>query len=76
MSFHTYMLRCADGSYYLGHTDNLELRLGQHHSGEVAGYTQRRRPVTLVWSEAFGTRDEALAAEQQIKGCRERRRKR
>jgi tRNA/rRNA methyltransferase len=42
--------------------------LGQHHSGEVAGYTQRRRPVTLVWSEAFGTRDEALAAEQQIKG--------
>lgn len=68
MSFYAYMLRCADGSYYLGHTDNLELRLGQHHSGEVAGYTQRRRPVTLVWSEAFGTRDEAIAAEQQIKG--------
>ncbi|HUD90399.1 TrmJ/YjtD family RNA methyltransferase [Sphingobium sp.] len=68
MSFHAYMLHCADGSYYLGHTDNLEARIAQHQSGEIAGYTQNRRPITLVWSEEFGTRDEALASEQQIKG--------
>jgi len=68
MTFHTYMLHCSDGSYYLGHTDNLEQRIAQHQSGEMAGYTQNRRPVTLVWSQDFGTRDEALSAEQQIKG--------
>ncbi len=68
MSFHTYLLRCADGSYYAGHTDNLELRVAQHESGEIEGYTSTRRPVSLVWSEMFGSRDEALSAELQIKG--------
>jgi tRNA/rRNA methyltransferase len=68
MTFHTYMLHCSDGSYYLGHTDNLEQRIAQHQSGEIPGYTQSRRPVTLVWSQDFGTRDEALSAEQQVKG--------
>src|SRR3546814_12574991 len=49
-------------------TDNLEQRIAQHQSGEIAGYTQKRRPVSLVWQQDFGTRDEALSAEQQIKG--------
>ena len=68
MSFYAYMLRCADGSYYLGHTDNLEHRIGQHQVGEIAGYTQKRRPVELIWSETFPSRIEALQAERQIKG--------
>ena len=68
MSFHTYMLRCADGSYYLGHTDSLDARIGQHQSGDIAGYTHSRRPVSLVWQQDFGSREEAIAAEQQIKG--------
>jgi tRNA/rRNA methyltransferase len=62
------MLRCADGSYYVGHTDNLEDRVASHHSGLIEGYTQRRRPVTLVWSQEFPDRDQAFAAERQIKG--------
>jgi len=36
--FWVYILRCADGSYYTGHTDNLEMRIGQHQAGECAGY--------------------------------------
>jgi len=45
----TYILRCADGSYYVGSTRNLEHRLWQHESGvEGTEYTRRRRPVTLV----------------------------
>lgn len=68
MTFHAYMLRCSDGSYYLGHTDNLEQRIVQHQSGEITGYTQNRRPLALVWCQEFSTRDEALSAEQQIKG--------
>ena len=68
MDFHAYLLRCADGSYYAGHTDNLEQRIGQHQSGTLGGYTARRRPITLVWSERFASRDEAFAAERKLKG--------
>ena len=68
MSFCTYMLRCSDGSYYVGHTDDLDAQTGAHQSGLLPGYTQRRRPVTLVWSQEFPDRDQAFAAERQIKG--------
>ncbi|MGZ8310563.1 MAG: TrmH family RNA methyltransferase [Allosphingosinicella sp.] len=68
MSFYTYLLRCADGSYYVGHTDDLDVRIAQHERGELPGYSEKRRPVVLVWSETFPTRDEAFAAERRIKG--------
>lgn len=68
MSFWVYILSCADGSYYTGHTDDLDLRLAKHESGELGGYTPTRLPVKLVFSEQFPTREEALACELQIKG--------
>jgi len=69
MSFWVYILKCDDDSYYTGHTDNLEKRIAEHQSGEMPGcYTQQRRPVTLVFSQSCVTREEALAAERQIKG--------
>lgn len=68
MSFWAYMLECADRSFYIGHTDNLEKRIAEHMSGAIKGYTYRRLPVRLVWSQDFATRIEALAAERQIKG--------
>ena len=68
MAFHTYILRCNDGSYYTGHSENFELRIAQHQAGETGGYTAARRPVTLVWSDSFPTREEALSAERRIKG--------
>ena len=68
MDFYAYLLRCADGSYYAGHTDDLDTRIAQHDAGEIPGYTEKRRPVALVWSECFSERDQALAAERQIKG--------
>jgi tRNA/rRNA methyltransferase len=68
MSFYTYVLRCSDGSYYTGHTDNLSVRVAAHESGVFPGYTQKGRPVSLVWSQEFGDRDEAFRAERQIKG--------
>jgi len=67
MGFYAYILRCSDGSYYTGHTDDLEKRLGQHQSGEIKGYTLDRRPVEILWSAQFETRAEALASELQIK---------
>jgi putative endonuclease len=66
--FWVYILRCADGSYYTGHTDNLEIRIGQHQMGECAGYTATRLPVALVWTQEIAAREEALSAERQIKG--------
>lgn len=69
MSFWVYILKCADGSYYTGHTDNLEQRIGQHTRCAIPTcYTATRLPVQLVFSQEFPTREEALASEQQIKG--------
>ncbi|MDB5800441.1 MAG: tRNA/rRNA methyltransferase SpoU [Rhodocyclales bacterium] len=65
--FWTYILRCVDNSYYTGHTDNLEQRIGRHMTGACGGYTATRLPVELAWSQEFATREEALAAELQIK---------
>ena len=68
MSFYVYILRCSDGSYYTGHTEDPEARLSAHESGRLPGYTQQRRPVKLVFTEEFPTRGEALESERQIKG--------
>jgi putative endonuclease len=67
MVFWVYVLNCADGSYYTGHTDNLEQRIGTHQSGAYPGYTATRLPVKLIWSQECETREEALSAEMQIK---------
>lgn len=66
--FWTYLLKCRDGSYYAGHTDDIKNRIAQHNSGAIPGYTYGRRPVKLLWSQQFSTRDDAFAAERQIKG--------
>ena len=68
MAFYTYLLRCADNSYYTGHTDDLERRIAQHQSGAIRGYTFARRPVEFLWSQSFDSRDEALSAELRVKG--------
>ena len=68
MSFCAYMLLCSDGSYYVGHTDDLDSRLAAHQFGLLPGYTSRRRPVQLMWRQEFAEREQAFAAERQIKG--------
>ena len=65
--FYCYILRCADGSFYTGHTDNLVKRFAEHQAGTFGGYTSKRLPVERVFSEEFTTRDDAFFAEQKIK---------
>jgi LAO/AO transport system kinase len=65
--FFVYLLECADGSYYAGQTDAIEIRVMQHESGQV-GYTSSRKPVKLRWYGEFETRENAIAFEQKIKG--------
>jgi LAO/AO transport system kinase len=67
VAFTTYLLRCADGSYYCGHTDNLAARMRQHEDGLI-GYTAERKPLGLVWQGEFESRAEALQFELQVKG--------
>ena len=67
--FWVYILRCADHSYYTGHTEDLDRRIAQHEAGDIPScYTFNRRPVVLVFCQPCVTREEALSAERQIKG--------
>jgi putative endonuclease len=64
-----YILRCADGKYYVGTTrKSLEERIGEHNGGLIGGYTTARRPVTMVFAQHFESIADAVAAERQIKG--------
>ena len=64
---YTYILRCADGSLYTGWTNDLEKRLKAHNSGRGAKYTRARRPVELVWYEAFADKIAAQRREYAVK---------
>ncbi|MEE9275471.1 MAG: GIY-YIG nuclease family protein [bacterium] len=64
---YTYVLRCSDGSYYVGHTHGLKERIKAHNDGRAAGHAARRRPVSLVYSEEFAGEEEAMRRERQLK---------
>ena len=66
--FFIYILECNDGSYYVGHTDNIEKRISEHEQGKISSYTKTRLPVKGVYIQDFMTRDEAINAERQVKG--------
>lgn len=61
-----YILKCADGSYYVGSTKNLDLRLSQHQSGKGLRYTAGRLPVELVYGEEYDRIIDAYAREKQV----------
>lgn len=65
--FFTYILKCADGTLYTGWTTGLEARLEAHNLGKGAKYTRGRRPVVLVYSEVFQTKELAMKREAAIK---------
>lgn len=64
---YTYILRCADGTFYTGWTNDLAHRLQTHNAGCGGKYTRSRLPVELVYYEIFETRSEAMKREAAIK---------
>src|SRR6266540_2010414 len=64
-----YILRCADGTCYVGHAADLAARERQHNDGTAAQYPAVRRPVTLVYSEEIPSTTAAIRRERQIKHC-------
>src|SRR5688500_10687640 len=66
-SLFVYIVRCADGSLYVGHTSDIAERIQLHNDGRGALWTSCRRPVTLVFQERYGSEEQAIARERQIK---------
>lgn len=67
MKHYVYLLRCADNSLYVGETSDLTARERDHNEGRGGSYTDKRRPVQIVYAEQFSSRPEALIRERQIK---------
>lgn len=65
-----YILKCANGAYYTGSTQRLELRLAQHQNGEGANFTRKHLPVELVYYETYERIDQAFDREKQVQGWR------
>ena len=63
-----YILVCADGSYYVGSTNDLVRRVNEHNQGRGARYTASRRPVRLVYAAEFTSLADAYAKEKQVQG--------
>jgi putative endonuclease len=63
-----YIVRCADGSLYVGTTRaTLEVRIAQHNAGILGGYTKPRRPVELIFSQWFDRITDAIENERRLK---------
>ena len=68
MEGYMYILECSDGSFYVGSTHDLDLRLAHHQIGEGANYTKKLLPVKLIYYEHFARIDEAFYREKQVQG--------
>ena len=62
-----YILRCGDGSFYTGVTNDVDRRFRAHQDGKASRYTRTRRPVVLAYREECGTRSQALTRECAVK---------
>lgn len=70
-NYTVYILQCADDSYYVGVTNDIETRIVQHNDGlNRKAYTYPRRPVKIVFQEHFHDINQAIAFEKQVKGWR------
>lgn len=68
-NYWVYIVRCRDGKYYTGVTNDLDRRLKEHNEGlNLKCYTYERRPVELMYEEHFHDIDQAIAWEKQLKG--------
>jgi len=68
-SYYVYILKCSDDSYYIGITNDVERRFVEHNEGHNRNsYTYNRRPIELMFVEAFNDSNQAIDWEKKIKG--------
>ena len=65
--FYAYIVRCVNGTYYTGYTNDLKKRIKLHNQGKGAKYTRDRRPVKLVWKKEYRYFKPAFKLEKKIK---------
>ena len=65
--YYTYIVKCSDGTYYTGYTNDLRQRVQAHNKKKGAKYTRSRTPITLVYAEESGTKSLAMKREAAIK---------
>lgn len=68
MKGYVYILRCSNGAYYTGSTNNLERRIEQHRQGKGANFTKKFLPIELVFFQEFARIDDAFYREKQVQG--------
>ena len=72
MNFYVYILQSElDGSFYIGYTSDMLQRLGKHNSS-MSGYTSRKKPWRIVYSEKFQSKTEAIRRERFLKAQKNR----
>lgn len=67
---YTYIVECADGTYYTGYTTDIKRRTEEHNQGIGSKYTRSRLPVTLLYYEEYSSRSKAMKREAEIKGLK------
>jgi predicted GIY-YIG superfamily endonuclease len=67
MSWFVYILRCANQSYYVGHTSNPEARFLRHRNNEGAQHTATYPPEVILYREKFDSEADAIRRERQLK---------
>ena len=67
-SWFCYMVRCRDGSFYVGISKDVEERVKRHNWGVGPSYTAERRPLKLVWSRPYPDAETARKREKEIMG--------
>ncbi len=65
--FYIYILKCSDNSLYTGYTNDLDKRISMHNSGKGSKYVFAHKPFTLIYSESFYSKSEAMKREAEIK---------
>jgi len=65
-----YLIKCEDGSFYVGSTSNTDRRFAEHSHKKGGRYTKLHKPIKIVYKEEFFTKIEVLNRERQIKGWR------
>ncbi|HYS45124.1 MAG TPA: GIY-YIG nuclease family protein [Rhizomicrobium sp.] len=69
MSYFVYMLASRrNGTLYVGVTNNLGRRAGEHKEKGVPGFTKHYGVDILVWYEIHDEINTAIVREKQIKG--------
>ena len=69
-SFFVYIASSPSRTIYIGVTNDLRRRVGEHKMKEIPGFTATYHIDRLVWFEEFADPPAAISREKQLKGGR------